>query len=1006
MGLLSSFTRLSRIKKGAVLMALVILIYAIFGFIVAPSILESNLISGISKHLGRKAVIDNVKVNPFALSVTVVGFEMNDPNGEKFAAFKELFINFQLSSIFRRAYTFDEIRLNSPDIRVKILPDKKLNFSDLLTSSGAPESENNQSVGIFPIQIARLRLDQGRILFSDLSRRTPYENEIFPIKISADNFSTHEGSENPYAFTASSSEGGLIRWEGSFSVNPLHSKGRFALTDFNRRLLYEYFQDQVRFDMSRGSANFSGQYVMDARGEDVHFELIDVELKIAEFNLTEKGDDKSLISIPLLSVKQAGVNFTKKEAVIGSVSSRDARLEGWLTPDGVVNYQALFAAEKLVDKEDTSSPTTDQPDGENRPWQVVVKELKLDNYEVLFEDQTPVKPVRFLLKPLNIHLKNMSNQKNAQFEVKLNSKVNQTGDISIQGFTRIAPVSVDLDVQVRGLNLPAFQPYVDAFAQLDVVSGAAGLDGRITYRNMGVNEPEFRYKGMANIDEFEADNRLHHDDFLKWASLSINDITLDISPGRLNIEEIVAKQPYARVIIWPDRTINVANMFVSEKKEPASDEPKEKKSFPITIHRVLIDNGSANFDDRSLKPNFATGIHEMNGSIKGLSSESLARADVFIQGKVDRYAPVKIAGQINPLSEDKYTDLELYFKNIELTTFTPYSGKFGGYQVEKGKLSLDLKYKLSKNILIGENEIFLNQLTLGDHVDSPRATSLPVRLAVALLKDSKGNIDINLPVRGDLDDPEFSFGHIILKALVNLITKIVTSPFAVLGSIIGGDGEELSFIEFEFGKTVLGDDQAEKLDNLAQALNERPTLGLEIKGTSDRASDWSVLAEAALIHQLKGSKMNEMRGAGQPLPTDIEAFALSDEDYNRLLIQTYMKKFAEHPKERFGTESKKIDPGKGTKTDADKSSSVDSAKSSTDIDAEMLIVGAKKRLIKEMSVDEAKLHQLAIDRSKQIRNYLIEKGKMSDERLFIVDVEILETTDDEMIRTNLKLSEL
>ena len=1004
MGLLSSFTQLSRTKKGAVLMVFIILIYAIIGFFIVPSMLETHLISGISKHFDRKAVVDDIKVNPFALSVTVLGFEMNDPTGERFASFKELFINFQLSSIFRRAYTFDEIRLNSPDIMVKVLPDKRLNFSDLLVRSGASESENNQGRGLFPVQISRLRLDQGRIWFSDLSRPTPYETEVFPIKIMVDNFRTREDRETPYAFSASSTEGGQIHWEGNFSVNPLRSKGRFALTNFKRRLLYEYIQDQVQFEMTRGSANFSGEYVLDASGEDVHFELIDAEMQITELNLTEKDDDQSLISIPQFSIKQAGVNFTRKEVVIGSVNSHDARFKGWLTPDGMVNYQTLFALEKHEDKEDTVLPATDKPGTESRAWQVVVKELNLDNYEVLFEDQTTVKPVRIHLKPVNFHVKNLSNQKNAQFEVQLNCKANQTGIISIRGAASIEAVSFDLDVQVSGLNLPAFQPYIDAFAQLDVVSGTAGLEGRITYLNKGVSVPKFRYKGMVSIDEFEADSRLHHDDFLKWASLSINGIMLDISHSRLNIEEVVAKQPYAKVIIWPDRTVNVANIFASEKKEPASDRPKEKESFPITINQVLIDNGSANFADLTLKPNFATGIHDLNGSVKGLSSESLARADVSIEGKVDRYAPVKIAGQINPLSENKYTDLELDFQNIELTTLTPYSGKFAGYNVEKGKLSLNLKYKLSKNIFIGDNEIFLNQLTLGEHVDSPDATSLPVRLAVALLKDSKGNIDIHLSIRGNLDDPEFRFGHIILKAFVNLITKLVTSPFSVLGGIIGGDGEELSFVEFEFGKKVLEQEQKAKLDKLAEALNQRPALGLEIKGTSDKHYDWKILAEAELLHQLKGSKIDEMRASGQPVPPDIEKFTLTNEDYIRLLVQAYVNTFGKHPKEQFGTEPKTIDPGKTTKIDADKSSSVDNTKSLTDIDPEMLIVRAKERLIKERSVVEDKLHQLAIERSKEIRNYLIEEGKISDERLFIVDVEIFETADDEMIRTNLKLS--
>lgn len=251
-----------------------------------------------------------------------------------------------------------------------------------------------------------------------------------------------------------------------------------------------------------------------------------------------------------------------------------------------------------------------------------------------------------------------------------------------------------------------------------------------------------------------------------------------------------------------------------------------------------------------------------------------------------------------------------------------------------------------------------------------------------------------MPIRGDLDDPKFSFGHLILKALVNLITKLVTSPFSVLGGVIGGDGEELSFIEFEFGRTVLEQEQKAKLDKLAEALNQRPALGLEIKGASDKQYDRKVLAEAELLRRLKGFKMDEMRAAGQPVPADIGKFILIDEDYNRLLIQAYENTFGEHPKKRFGAESKTIDPDKKTKIEADKSSSADSAKPSpTDIESKMLIARAKERLIKEISVDDAKLNQLARLRSKQIRNYLIEKGKISDQRLFNLDVEISETAD-------------
>jgi outer membrane protein OmpA-like peptidoglycan-associated protein len=210
---------------------------------------------------------------------------------------------------------------------------------------------------------------------------------------------------------------------------------------------------------------------------------------------------------------------------------------------------------------------------------------------------------------------------------------------------------------------------------------------------------------------------------------------------------------------------------------------------------------------------------------------------------VNKYSPVKISGQINPLSEEKYADLVMSFKNFDLTTTSPYSGKFAGYRIEKGKLSLNLKYKVSGDDFSGENEIVVEQLTLGERVESPDATELPVSLAVALLKDSNGNIELDVPVEGDLNDPHFDYGKVVSDAVSKIITNIVSSPFAALGSLVGGSGEELSHIEFEFGSATLRPEQIEKLDKLAKALQERPGLRLEITGRADKEDDRSVLTE-------------------------------------------------------------------------------------------------------------------------------------------------------------------
>ena len=980
-----SYATLSRAKKGAIITAILILLYAIFGFLIAPSILKSNLISGIAEQLGRNATVNELKVNPFVLSVTVRGFEMSEPDGERFVGFEELYVNFQLSSIFRRAYTFDEIRLIAPDARVKVLPDGSLNFSDLLASSDAAEPSPDQSNELTPVLIFRLQIEQGRLAFSDLARPTPFKTEFFPIQTTLNNFSTRKDSKSPYSFTATTGEGEILSWEGNFSVNPLRSEGRFALTGIKSRTLWKYVQDQVRFEVTGGSIDLAARYDMDASGETFHFKVIDGEFKLNEFKLAEKGINTTLISVPYFSVKGVNIDLGNKKAVCASVNSRDAFFEGWLTSDGAFNYQTLFATDDLENKDETSSGTSDQSESESQPWQISVNELTLENYGVALEDRTPAKPVRVNLEPINLNLKNVTNQKDSRAEVALALKVNQTGTVAVKGLASINPVSAELALQVAQIALKPFQSYVDSVARLELVSGTANLDGQFNYRTLGSHGPEMRYEGRASIDGFEAVDRSRSEDFLKWESVSFNGLILDVEPDKLSISEIIADQPDARVIIWPDKTVNLTSVFSTRDGETTNDADSEERApIPITINTVRIENASANFADFSVKPSFATGIQSLNGIVKGLSSESLARADVLLEGKVDKYAPVKISGQINPLSEDAYTDLALFFKNIELATFTPYSGKFAGYAIKKGKLSLDLKYKLSENLLIGENEIFVDQLTLGERIDSPDATTLPVRLAIALLKDRDEKIDIDLPVRGDLSDPEFSYGRIVVNALVNLITKIVTSPFAALAHLVGGDGEELSFVEFEFGSAGLLAGQIRKLDNLAKALYERPALRLEIKGAADTKYDRVALAEAELLSQLKRSKLKELEAAKVLDPARAGDILLSEDDYARLITQVYVDRFGEHPKTLFVADAQPAEP--------------------PDIEPRVLIAAAKQRLIESMPVDETSLRRLAQERARRIKGHLIEKGEIPDKRVFMVKVEVGRVSDGDAIRTNLTLS--
>ncbi len=393
---------------------------------------------------------------------------------------------------------------------------------------------------------------------------------------------------------------------------------------------------------------------------------------------------------------------------------------------------------------------------------------------------------------------------------------------------------------------------------------------------------------------------------------------------------------------------------------------------------MSLTNLLADFTDQSVSPNVVTKIEGLTGTIKGLSSDQLAKADVALQGTVDKYAPFKIAGQINPLSEDAYTDVTVTFKNLDLPTVSPYSTHYVGYPITKGKLSLDLEYTVSEKTLVGENKVLIDQLTMGEKIESPDATSLPIPLALALLKDRKGQIDIDLPVRGNLDDPDFSYGGVIWNALGNLLTKIATSPFAMVGGLVGGSGDDLQFVAFPAGIAQLPSPEQEKLNALVQALGDRPALRLDIAGAADPQVDRQGLASAQLRKQLQKRKFVQ----GSSSATDgvsLEQIELSPEEEGDLLAEVYV--------EQFGTQPNTI-----ASSPEGKSPDIPSPEQ------------MRSQLLESIKVEDEQLRLLAQQRAQGIREFLIQERKVSGDRVFLLEPNLSPVTEEQTVRSPLALA--
>jgi hypothetical protein len=373
----------------------------------------------------------------------------------------------------------------------------------------------------------------------------------------------------------------------------------------------------------------------------------------------------------------------------------------------------------------------------------------------------------------------------------------------------------------------------------------------------------------------------------------------------------------------------------------------------VRIARITLSGGNVDFSDRFIKPNFNAKFHDLGGRISGLESIAEKRADVLLEGMWSNHAPVKITGQVNPLIDTPYVDLNLNISDIELSPFSPYSGKYIGYILEKGKLTFNVAYLMEDRKLEATNSITINQLTLGDSVESPDAVSLPIKLAIALLKDREGNIELDLPVSGSLDDPQFKIGKVVLTVLKNLIVKIVSSPFAALGALAGG-GEELSYLEFDAGISEINEENGQKMDKLAKILYERPGLKLDVQGAAAPEADGEALRAMLLENRLKGEKLRQMMKSGKSA-VPLEEIVMSDAEKPALLEAVYAASGIAVP--------------------------VDDSGKPVELTSETM----EKLLRTHTEVTKNDYRKLANARAFNAKNYLLENGQVERERVFIVE---------------------
>ena len=591
-----------------------------------------------------------------------------------------------------------------------------------------------------------------------------------------------------------------------------------------------------------------------------------MKVKLSRVALSEAGDGIPLIALDNLflddgriDIGDRAITLKRMEAIGGKTSmvrDKDGRIQliEFLNPGdkGLIKREVIEAGKEAM--------------AEGKPWSFRLDAFELNGFKVALQDRTFVPDVVYSLKDIRASLKNLTNDKKTPIDFNTAFNVVQGGSASVSGQVGQIGDHADARVKLTGLNIEPLNPAITKFTTLALESGNISVSTRIKYRSTK-SGPQLRANGSVSLGNLRLNETNTGERFLEWKEMAANGIKFGLSPNRLQIEEVRLLEPGAKVVIFKDRSANLAkvlrdqNAAITDKKpqtaqtlSPAAVSQENRAFFPVNIDRVRVEKGVVDFADLSLVLPFATQVTDFNGGVTDISSEPTSRASVKFDGRVDEYGLSTVKGSLNPFTPKTFTDISVLFRNVEMKPFTPYSATFAGRKIASGKLNLNLEYKIQNSELLGENKVLLEQFTLGERVEAPDAIRLPLDLAIALLTDAQGKIDVAVAVHGNVDHPDFKYGRVIWQAFVKLITKVVTTPFRALGNLFGDKGEQMDAIAFNPGSARLLPPEQEKLKEVSEALKKRPQLRLIVEGRFDPKMDGKALrikgAGRALYEQM------------------------------------------------------------------------------------------------------------------------------------------------------------
>jgi hypothetical protein len=609
-----------------------------------------------------------------------------------------------------------------------------------------------------------------------------------------------------------------------------------------------------------------------------------LKVKLTDVSLSEEGkEDLPLFSLDRVLLDNSQIDISRRRIALSRIAGTGGETRVVRNKDGQIQLSELFSPSGHPGKSPKISKTGTNTKTEGKPWSFRLDAFELDRHHVNLQDHSLSPAIVYDLQDIRVLLKNMNrdSEKPMDFEVSLN--VAQGGNAAFSGHLSQSADEVDADTNIKGLSLEPLRPLVNRLTYLNLKSGNVSASTYVRYRATKP-APQLNVDGSIDVDRLSLIETETNERFLEWKRMTAKKIKFGTSPQQLQSNTVRLVEPGAKILISKDKSVNLAKIvkdrdktatgatLPSTKSTPAGSTEKQA-DFPVTIKKISIEKGIVDFADYSLVLPFVTRVTDFNGGIGSISSDPTSRASVKLDGKVGDFGLASVKGSLTPYAPKVFMDILVMFQNVEMTSLSPYTATFAGRKIASGTLNLNLEYKIKNSELLGNNSVVLEKFTLGERIESPGALKLPLDLAIALLTDADGKIDLAVPVRGNIDNPEFSYGRVIFKAIVNLITRVITSPFRALGGLFGDKGEPMDAISFFPGSNRLQASELKKLQDVAEALKKKPQLKLTVHGRFDPEIDGRALRIAGVLRALAEQMETEQFSSKTKLSLDVKNLA-------------------------------------------------------------------------------------------------------------------------------------